>query len=37
MSSSPTLFDRLEVAQTGRELLAVIDAYLNYEFRAKVQ
>jgi len=28
MSSSPSLFDQLEVAQTGAELLAVIDAYL---------
>ena len=37
MTVSNDLFAQLEVAQTGRELLAVIDAYLNYEFRAKVQ
>jgi len=28
MSSTPSLFEQLEVAQTGAELLAVIDAYL---------
>jgi len=37
MSSNPSLIARLENAQTGNELLAVIDAYLAYDFRASVR